>query len=147
MENLINILFLLVLLVGMIVSIVGFNWYKNHGGAKKWMEWLSFLPLIAAFIIVLAFSIKAMAMGLGNSTINAAGYAVMHITSTFEMILNIATFISFCILTLNSIISPIISFRWYVKHGGTKKWLELPSYLLAFSALIIVSYMFIRVNF
>jgi len=143
MINLINILFLLVSLVGMIVSIVGFNWYKNHGGAKKLLKWLLFLPLIAAFIIVLAFSIEVMTMGL---TI-AAGYVVMRVSSNLERILNIAIFISFCILTLNSLISPIISFHWYIKHGGTKKWLGLLSYLLAFSTLITVFYMFIRVNF
>jgi len=29
----------------------------------------------------------------------------------------------FIFISLSAIVSPIIGFRWYIKHGGTKKWI------------------------
>ncbi|MFZ3073880.1 MAG: hypothetical protein WA093_01990 [Minisyncoccales bacterium] len=111
-----DVLFLLLLLVGIIVSVAGYNWYINHGGTKKWLKWLAFLPFVAAVVIVLAFLAEVIFMGLGQHNTAPAGHAVMDIVSAPELVLNVVIFILFCLLTLNAIISPIISSRWYIKH-------------------------------
>ena len=38
----------------------------------------------------------------------------------------------FLSIVLSGIVSPIIGYRWYVKHGGTKKWLKWLAYLPLF---------------
>jgi len=32
------------------------------------------------------------------------------------------------LLLIGGIVSPIIGFRWYIKHGGTKKWIGYLAY-------------------
>jgi hypothetical protein len=33
------------------------------------------------------------------------------------------------IIILSAVLSPIIGYRWYIKHGGSKKWLKWFTYL------------------
>ncbi|MCU0653573.1 MAG: hypothetical protein MUD10_04925 [Candidatus Pacebacteria bacterium] len=57
--------------------------------------------------------------------------------------------LSILLLFVSGIVSPIIGYRWYIKHGGTKKWLRYLAYapLALFLAFLgIILFMFVAHN-
>lgn len=123
---------------------VGFNWYINHGGVKKWLKWFTFSPMFFVFIIALVFILESFLSAHRNSDSGLG--AVMYIPSILERILSIIAVIAFLLLALNVTIGPIIFVRWYAKHGGSKRWLVKLSYLLVFIIIISFSYFLVRAN-
>jgi len=46
--------FILIVLSGIISPVIGYIWYIKHGGTKKWIGWLAFLPLALTIVWLLA---------------------------------------------------------------------------------------------
>jgi hypothetical protein len=40
-------------LSGAISPIIGYRWYIKHGGAKKWLKWLAYLPLVLIGLMII----------------------------------------------------------------------------------------------
>ncbi|MCU0653572.1 MAG: hypothetical protein MUD10_04920 [Candidatus Pacebacteria bacterium] len=56
----------------------------------------------------------------------------------------------FVLILLSGIISPILGYRWYIKHGGTKKWLRYVAYaplILVVIAIGVILVAAVGINF
>lgn len=69
--------------------------------------------------------------------------------SVLEVILKLLAPLAFILVILSGIISPIIGYRWYVRHGGTKKWIgriAIAPLLMTIVWLLVMIVNFILIN-
>jgi|GEM_PF-5060689 len=105
-----------IFLSGIVSPLVGYYWYRKHGGKKNWIKYFAWLPLVLAVILAGVWLLSPD----GSSQ-------VIEKLFPLAMILTAAV----------GVVAPVIAYRKY-NHNKDKKWIIWLSYypLLAVVAAV-----------